>query len=128
MISLRKMCQLILTISSFCMVRNSAISISRTGFGGISCSRIRFRIHIRIRIGGLSRISRLPGPSIRHRILKLCPFSVGSRRTEIRRECFKRCPTFGTEFFVAGRLRSAFCAKHNFLTHFTIFVVKYCII
>src|SRR5699024_11470689 len=25
-----------------CMVRNSAISISRTGFGGISCSRIRF--------------------------------------------------------------------------------------
>ena len=29
-------------IISFCMVRNSAISISRTGFGGISCSRIRF--------------------------------------------------------------------------------------
>src|SRR5699024_8435501 len=29
-------------IISFCMVRNSAISISRTGFGGISCSRIKF--------------------------------------------------------------------------------------
>ena len=29
-------------IISFCMVRNSAISISRTGLGGIACSRIRF--------------------------------------------------------------------------------------
>src|SRR5699024_5476574 len=29
-------------IISFCMVRNSAISISRPGFGGISCSRIKF--------------------------------------------------------------------------------------